>query len=131
MNLAWRSIIFNHTPAYHQGIEMKKSIRYFCQTVMGIATSVLLMNAGWAQTSPEGMPQAGAPLIDPPRWFQEDTTPQARFLTLKKEAGAVLQESQFACKKLARVARAGCLREAQAMYQQDLARARSMTQGSQ
>lgn len=107
---------------------MKKFIAYLCQTMMSVTASVVLMNASWAQTSPDEMPQAGAPVIDPPRWFQEDTTPQARFLTLKKEAGAVLQESQFACKKLDKTMRASCLQDAQAMYRHDIARAKSMMQ---
>jgi hypothetical protein len=61
----------------------------------------------------------------PARWFREDASITARLRTVQKEIGAGLQEAQGACRKLPGSERAGCLKEARATYQQDMAGARS------
>lgn len=61
---------------------------------------------------------------DPARWFKEDTTAAARLRTLHKEIGAALQEAQGNCRRLPASERAACMKEARAMYQQDMAGAR-------
>jgi hypothetical protein len=62
---------------------------------------------------------------DPARWFREDATAAERLRTLQKEIGAGLQEAQGACRKLAAAERAGCMKEARATYQQEMAGARA------
>lgn len=62
---------------------------------------------------------------DPPRWFREDPSMAARLRNLQKEIGAGLQEAQGACRKLPDAERAGCMKEARATYQQDMAGARA------
>ena len=116
---------------------MNKSKLDFHRTIhmmVGVAASVLLINASWAQapvtSSPTSMPQVGAPLIDPPRWFQGDATPEEQYQTLKKEAGAVLQESSYACKQMKGAASATCMKQARMTYSQDLQRAKDMMKTS-
>lgn len=62
---------------------------------------------------------------DPARWTQEDTTPEARLRTLRKEMGAALQEARGACRALPAAERSACNKEAQANYQKDMAGARA------
>ena len=62
---------------------------------------------------------------DPPRWFREDASMAARLRSMQKEIGAGLQEAQAACRKLPAAERAGCVKQARATYQQDMAGARS------
>ena len=100
---------------------MQQTTRYFLRAI-GAAVCTLAMHAGWAQ-APDSNMQAG----DPPRWYQEDTTPHARFQTLKKEIGAAYQEALVECKKAERVARAACMQEARAQFEQDMAGARQQT----
>ena len=68
---------------------------------------------------------------DPSRWFREDATMAARLRTLQKEIGAGLQEAQGACRKLAAAERAGCMSEARATYQKDMAGARAQLMSEQ
>lgn len=68
--------------------------------------------------------QAGAPAQDPPRWHIEDLTPQARYQTAKKEAGAAYQEALIECKQLHGTDRANCNGAARKQYTSDLERAR-------
>jgi hypothetical protein len=63
---------------------------------------------------------------DPPRWYHEDRTLQARLRTLHKEIGAGLQEAQGACRSQPAAERGACLREARAAYQRDMAGARAL-----
>jgi hypothetical protein len=83
-------------------------------TAIAIASSVAL-----ADSTP-----AGAPKIDPPRWSMEDTTPEARYRTMKKEAGAAYQEALWDCKKMAASERSACQKAARDQYNQDLTVAR-------
>ncbi|GGE69419.1 hypothetical protein [Massilia psychrophila] len=62
---------------------------------------------------------------DPSRWFREDASMAARLASLHKEIGAGLQEAHGACRKLPTAERAGCVKQARATYQQDMAGARS------
>jgi len=66
---------------------------------------------------------------DPARWYREDGTRQARLRTLKKEAGAALQEARNACKKAPSAERKSCEQEARATYQNDLAQAQAQVSG--
>lgn len=61
---------------------------------------------------------------DPARWFREDPSAAAAVRRLQKEIGAALQEAQGACRKLPAADRAGCMSEARANYQQDMAKVR-------
>lgn len=58
---------------------------------------------------------------DPARWSQPDQTPAQRERTLRKEIGAALAEARLACQQGPASARSACLKDAQAIYQQDLA----------
>ena len=60
---------------------------------------------------------------DPARWYVEDMTPQAKAATLRKEAGAALQEAKSECKRMAANGRNACMRDATAIYQADMAAA--------
>jgi hypothetical protein len=110
---------------YHiQGAAMQQTTQYFFRTIFGIILCTLAMHAGWAQgLAPDSNAQAG----DPARWYQEDTTPRARLQTLKKEAGAAYQEALTECKKAERTARATCMQEARAIFEQDLTDAGQQT----
>jgi hypothetical protein len=68
---------------------------------------------------------------DPARWFREDTTAAQRLRTLQKEIAAGLQEAQGACRKMAASERAGCMKEARATYQQEMAGARAQISAEQ
>ena len=57
---------------------------------------------------------------DPPRWYQEDVTPQQRYQTARKEAGAALQEALLECARLDRQAKAACVDDARARHAQDI-----------
>lgn len=65
-----------------------------------------------------------APDADPARWTKEDTTPQARYQALKKEAGAAYRENTSQCKSLPVAERKSCVSEAKRIMQDDLARAK-------
>ncbi len=60
---------------------------------------------------------------DPPRWYQDDTTPAEQLRTLRKEIGAALAEATIACKQGPAADRGACLQEARATYRQDMANA--------
>jgi len=60
---------------------------------------------------------------DPARWYQDDTSPAAQLRTLRKEIGAALAEANLACKQGPAAERRSCLKEAQATYRQDMAKA--------
>lgn len=62
---------------------------------------------------------------DPQRWYREDTTPAARLKTMQKEMAAGLQEAKGNCRRQPTSERAACLKQAQAIYQQDMAAARA------
>lgn len=62
---------------------------------------------------------------DPQRWYQEDATPAARLKTMQKEIAAGLQEAQGNCRRQATAERAACLKEARAIYQREMAEART------
>lgn len=61
---------------------------------------------------------------DPARWYREDVTEAQRMRTLQKEIGAALQEAQGNCRRGPSSARASCMRDARATYQQEMANAR-------
>lgn len=106
---------------------MQQTASYLLRAFTGSAIYVLAMHAGWAQGS---MPDNGMHAGDPARWYQEDLTPRARFMTSKKEAGAAYREALSECKKIERAGRTACTREARAMFEQALAEARQKMQTS-
>jgi hypothetical protein len=63
---------------------------------------------------------------DPARWYKEDTTPQARYQTSKKEAAAAYRENTAQCKELPKADRSACLKEARDTYRNDLKLAKEM-----
>jgi hypothetical protein len=62
---------------------------------------------------------------DPARWFRDNPSMGARLRNLQKEIGAGLQEAQGACRQMPAAERAGCSKQARAIYQQDMADARA------
>lgn len=66
----------------------------------------------------------GAPEKDPAQWSTPDTTPQARYMTAKKEADAAHQAALGECRGLHGAEKTACTKEAQATYAQDLAAAK-------
>jgi hypothetical protein len=67
----------------------------------------------------------------PARWSQEDTTPAARLETLRKEAGAALQESMGNCRTSPKAERAACVKQARDTYRQDMAGAKAQSMAAQ
>lgn len=63
---------------------------------------------------------------DPVRWTTEDTTPQARYRSARKEAGAALQEAITECKRAPGPDRAVCAKEARERFAQDMAEAKQL-----
>lgn len=61
----------------------------------------------------------------PARWSEQDANVQARLRTIRKEAGAGLQENLGNCRKEPASQRSACNREARATYQQEMAGARA------
>ena len=103
---------------------MQPITRHFFRTTIGTAVCLFAMHSSWAQGPAADI---GTQASDPQRWYQEDMTPRARFQTLKKEAGAALQEAKIECKSAARAARAACMQEARSVFEQDMAAARQQT----
>lgn len=104
-----------------------QSSRKICLTIVTGGLLSVGLSAAFAATnaSPTASPQ-GAPQKDPPQWSTHDTTPQARFQTAKKEAGAALQEAQNSCRDLRGAERTGCMKDAQTTYTQDMADAKKL-----
>lgn len=61
----------------------------------------------------------------PVRWHTPDATVQARLRTIRKEAGAGLQENLGNCRRLAASERSACVAEARATYSQEMAGAQA------
>jgi len=68
---------------------------------------------------------------DPPRWHQEDSTVAARLQTIRKETAAGLQENLGACRNGPAADRPACIKEARAIYQQEMAGARARAMSGQ
>lgn len=68
---------------------------------------------------------------DPPRWHREDSTVAARLQTIRKETAAGLQENLGACRNGPAAGRAACIKEARAIYQQEMAGARARAMAGQ
>jgi hypothetical protein len=64
---------------------------------------------------------------DPARWQVEDSTPEAKYQTAKKEAGAALQEALAECKKLSKPEQAQCMKEARSRFQAEVTEAKERT----
>ncbi|NML61707.1 hypothetical protein HHL21_11570 [Massilia sp. RP-1-19] len=62
---------------------------------------------------------------DPQRWYREDATAAARLRTIQKEIAAGLQEAQGNCRRQLTAERTACLKDARAIYQKEMAEARS------
>ena len=85
--------------------------------------------AAFAQsTSPEMAQHQQRELArgEPARWLKGDTTMQAQIATKRKEIGAALNEALNDCKKMAAAERGGCVKEARATYQQDMAHVKEL-----
>jgi hypothetical protein len=115
---------------------MNMPSRSTLRTVVAVCATLAFAGAAHAQVTPastdSNVPPATAQKQareiaqgDPARWFREDATAAQRLRTLHKEIAAGLQESQGACRKMAASERAGCLKEARATYQQEMAGARA------
>lgn len=83
------------------------------------------LSPAWAQLAPAG-PVAGPQASDPQRWYVDDATRQEQLRTLRKEIGAALQEAQKQCRQMAPSEREACLKDAQATYEQDMARSEKL-----
>jgi hypothetical protein len=58
---------------------------------------------------------------DPARWTREDTDLASQMKTKRKEIAAALQESQGVCRSKPKAERSACMKEARAIYQQEMA----------
>lgn len=68
---------------------------------------------------------------DPPRWHKEDPSVAARLQTIRKETAAGLQENIGNCRNGPAAERASCIKEARAIYQQEMAGARERAMSGQ
>ena len=80
----------------------------------------------WHSTTTAFAAERGAPERDPPQWSSEDSTPQARYKTARKEAGAAYKEALAECRQMRGPDRGSCIREAQATLAADLREARNL-----
>ncbi len=101
---------------------------YNIQKKLAVTTLSMLfaLTGAWSSTALGA--REDPPLKDPPRWSTEDITPQARYQTAKKEAGAALEESRRECRSLTVPERNACMKEAQAQFVNDMAAARKELQ---
>ena len=115
---------------------MTQPDRFSLRALVGACALLAALGAAQAQTTndstdsnvPPATAQKQAREIahgDPARWFRENPGMGARLRNLQKEIGAGLQEAQGACRKTPGAERAGCMKEARATYQQDMAGARA------
>jgi hypothetical protein len=103
------------------------------RALLGIG-ALLLANAASAQavSSDQNVPAETARTQamevaagGPARWNIEDTTMAARLRTIRKETGAALQENLGNCKALPAAERGVCVREARAIYNEEMASAQA------
>ncbi|PRC91458.1 hypothetical protein [Solimicrobium silvestre] len=82
-----------------------------------ICLFILSISASYAQSNQDAsIAQPG----DPARWYQEDMTPHGYFLTLKKEAMNVYQDSSKKCMSEEKSNRKQCMIEAKNTFKQDM-----------
>jgi hypothetical protein len=89
-----------------------------------LAAAVALGCYGLSAKAQDPIEQSG----DPARWYQPADTPQKKYETLKKEAGAALKEARDECRKAATDRRA-CEAQARAQYDSDMQLARAWLSG--
>lgn len=66
---------------------------------------------------------------EPARWSQPDRGSAEQARTLRKEIGAALAEARQACKQAPAAERGACLKEAQDIYQADMAKVPQLLAG--
>ncbi len=64
--------------------------------------------------------------IDPPQWKSIDDTPQERYRTARKEAGAAFEEARTACREMPVAERAACVAEARSLFTSDMDEAKRL-----
>ena len=101
---------------------MRQTSSYLMRAALA-CTCFLTMAAGWAQDS---MPAAP----DPARWYVDDASAQARLRTLHKEIGAAFKQAQAECRSLPAADRSACLKEARAIYRDDMANAGQLVENA-
>ena len=111
------------------------------RALVGVCAVVAVIGSATAQNNPStdaNVPAATAQKQareiaqgDPARWFRQNPGMAARLRNLQKEIGAALQEAQGACRQMAASERGGCMKEARANYQQDMAGARAQVMAEQ
>ena len=113
---------------------MRNTAKLIAQAGFGVCAAVLALSAPAQETlsSDNNVPAATARKQaaevasgGPARWHTEDVSLQARMRTIRKEAGAGLQENLGNCRKEPAADRAACIREARATYQLEMAGARA------
>ena len=106
---------------------MKTISQQFSWTLIGAALCLVAMSSASAQdAATQNIDRPG----DPARWYQEDMTPHAYYLTLTKEAGAAYGEAVSECKHSDSSDRARCLQEARRVFKQDMADAKLKSQAN-
>lgn len=86
-------------------------------TFAGAAVLYAASASVWAQTPDKA---------DPVQWHQEDATPEARYQTARKEAGAAFEEQKKECRTQAASVRQQCMKEARQQWKTDLERAKTL-----
>ncbi len=65
-------------------------------------------------------------LLDPPQWQSIDDTPQERYRTARKEAGAAFEEARAACREIPTAERDACVAEARSLFTSDMDEAKRL-----
>lgn len=98
---------------------MQHKFSHLCLSLLIIAGSGAALAAG---------PMRSMPDRDPPQWHTEDATPQMRYQTSKKEAGAAYEEARKECRSMHGAEAAACNREARSNFEKDMAEAKKKLQ---
>lgn len=117
---------------------MNQPSHHLLRALLGAAALLLAVSAQSQESSDQNVPAATARQQaaevrqgGPARWEQEDTTVAARLRTIRKETAAGLQENLGNCRSQPAAERSACVREARAIYQQEMAGARARAASGQ
>ncbi|MFL6658845.1 MAG: hypothetical protein ACJ8GW_12285 [Massilia sp.] len=111
---------------------MNNTITRRQRAMLGFAALLLALSAQAQESTDQNVPPATARKQaeeiangTPARWEQPDTTVEARLRTIRKETAAALQENLGVCRAKPANERSSCVRDARAIYTQEMAGART------
>ncbi|EIJ48571.1 hypothetical protein GWL_06050 [Herbaspirillum sp. GW103] len=92
--------------------------KLLASTLPAFLAALTMLCAGTTHAAEEDVSQS-----DPPRWYQEDNSPQQRLDNLNKETAAAYAQAKKECLKLKGKEAAACRQQAAEARKQDTARA--------